>query len=47
MYEICPTEKAIFIAEGAGHGLAFPKDQEGYYKAVRAFESVWDKEKFV
>ena len=34
---------AIFIAEGAGHGLAFPKDQSGYYKAVGDFEKVWKK----
>ena len=38
MYEICPTQKAIFTAKGAGHGLAFLKDPEGYYKAVRAFD---------
>lgn len=43
MYEVCPTEKALYITKGAGHGLAFPKDQEGYYKAVREFEKVWDK----
>lgn len=44
MYEICPTEKAMYISPGAGHGLAFPKNQEGYYKAVREFESVWKKD---
>ena len=43
MFDVCPTEKAFYIAKGAGHGLAFPKDQEGYYKAVRDFESVWNK----
>ena len=43
MYELCPTEKAILMVEGAGHGLAFPKDQQGYYKAVGAFEEVWNK----
>ena len=40
MFEVCPVQKAFFIAKGAGHGLAFPKDQEGYYKAVLDFESV-------
>lgn len=40
MYDVCPTEKAIFIAEGADHGLAFPKDQDGYYRAVGDFDSV-------
>lgn len=43
MYDLCPTEKAFFIAKGAGHGLAFPKDQSGYYKAVGDFEKVWNK----
>ena len=43
MYDVCPTEKTFFIAKGAGHGLAFPKDQEGYYRSIRAFESVWNK----
>ena len=43
MYDVCPTEKAIFYAKDAGHGLAFPKDQEGYYKAVGEFEKVWNK----
>ena len=43
MYDACPTEKAFFIAKGAGHGLAFPKDQSGYYKAVGDFEKVWNK----
>ena len=43
MYEICPTEKAILKVKGAGHGLAFPVDQKGYYKAVGDFESVWKK----
>lgn len=38
MYEICPTEKAIFVAKGAGHGLAFLKDADGYYRAVREFD---------
>ena len=43
MYEICPTEKAIYVSPGAEHGLAFPKNQEGYYKAVGDFEKVWKK----
>lgn len=43
MYEACPTEKAIYVCESAGHGLAFPKDQEKYYAAVRDFEKVWNK----
>ena len=43
MYEACPTEKAMYVCKGAGHGLAFPKDQQGYYAAVRDFEKVWNK----
>ena len=38
MYEVCPTEKAIFVAKGAGHGLAFLKDADGYYRSVRDFD---------
>ena len=43
MYDACPTEKAMYVCKGAGHGLAFPKDQQGYYAAVRDFEKVWNK----
>ena len=38
MYEVCPTEKALFVAKDAGHGLAFLKDADGYYSAVREFD---------
>ena len=41
LYRECAAEKSIFTVPGAGHGLAFPKDREGYFKAVRAFESTW------
>ncbi len=30
--------KSLHIIEGAGHGLAFPKDKEGYIKALSDFE---------
>ena len=43
MYEACSSAKSIYIAKGADHGLAFPKDQEAYYAAVRDFEQVWKK----
>lgn len=43
MYEVCSAGKALYVSPGAGHGLAFPKNQEGYYKAVRDFECVWKK----
>ena len=38
MYEVCPTEKAIFVAKDAGHGLAFLKDADGYYRSVIDFD---------
>ena len=37
MYEACPTRKRLVVIPGAGHGLAFPVDQEGYLKAAGEF----------
>ena len=31
-------KKMLYTVEGAGHGLAFPKDRVGYYKALGEFE---------
>jgi len=31
--------KKLVAVPGVGHGLAFPADREGYYKAIREFES--------
>ena len=36
-YAACRTEKAIYTVPDAEHGLAYPADGEGYFKALRAF----------
>lgn len=39
-YEACGSaQKRLVTIEGAGHGLAFPKDQEGYIAAIRSFQA--------
>lgn len=43
MYDACPTEKVLITVKGAGHGLAFIMDQEGYISRVKEFDSVWKK----
>ena len=43
MYEVCPTPKSLIEIKGAGHGLAFPADKEGYLQALRDFEKTWRK----
>ena len=37
MYEACPTPKRFVKVEGAGHGLAYIIDGEGYLKALEQF----------
>lgn len=37
MYDACASRKRLVTVPGAGHGLAFPVDQEGYLKAAREF----------
>ena len=37
MYEACPTPKKFVKVEGAGHGLAYIIDGEGYLKALEQF----------
>ena len=37
MYEACPTRKALVTVPGAGHGLAFPVDQQNYLDTLREF----------
>ena len=37
LYEACPSRKRLVKVPGAGHGLAFPVDQDGYLKAAREF----------
>ena len=36
-YDACPTRKELVTIPGAGHGLAFPVDQEAYLKAAGEF----------
>ncbi len=37
LYEACPTKKAIYVAQGAGHGQAFFIDPEEYERQVFDF----------
>lgn len=43
MYEVCQAPKKLITVPGAGHGLAFPVDIDGYIREVRAFEVYWNK----
>ena len=36
-YEACASRKQLVLIPGAGHGLAFPVDQDGYVKALYEF----------
>lgn len=36
-YDACTARKALVTVPGAGHGLAFPVDEEGYLHALREF----------
>ncbi|MBQ6823873.1 MAG: alpha/beta hydrolase [Clostridia bacterium] len=37
LYEACPSRKKLILIPGAGHGLAFPADQEKYIQEMRGF----------
>ena len=37
MYDACMSRKQLVKVPGAGHGLSFPVDQEGYLKEAKAF----------
>ena len=37
LYAACPTEKELFLAEGAGHGQALYLDPEAYFDCVFSF----------
>ena len=39
MYAVCPTNKKIKLISGAGHGLAYPVDPDGYVGALADFEA--------
>lgn len=36
-YEVCASQKELFLVEGAGHGTSFLKEPEKYKKLVRDF----------
>ncbi|MBE6632999.1 MAG: alpha/beta hydrolase [Ruminococcaceae bacterium] len=36
-YRVCSSEKRMVTVHGAGHGLCFPVDKEGYLQALREF----------
>ena len=38
LYEACNTPKRLVAVKGAGHGLAYPKDEAGYITALKEFE---------
>ena len=42
-YEHCISSKKLVIIPGAGHGLSFPVDQEGYIRELRAFADTYWK----
>ena len=43
-YAACISPKRLVTTPGAGHGLCYPADEEGYIAAVRAFdEKYWRK----
>jgi len=37
VYDACSSPKKLFTTPGAGHGLAYLVDQDGYFKAVTEF----------
>ena len=42
LHEVCTSEKKILITiHGAGHGLAFPADQDGYVNQLIAVRDEW------
>ena len=44
LYNECSSDKKIFITvPGAGHGLAYPKDREGYVNQLNAIYREWYK----
>ena len=38
VFAVCPSQKKLVPIQGAGHGLAFPKDKAGYVGALRDFQ---------
>lgn len=45
LYDACRApKKRLYTVKGAGHGLAFPVDKEGYYKALLDFEAEYNSQ---
>ena len=43
LHEICASEKKILITiPGAGHGLAFPVDRDGYVNQLAVIRDEWN-----
>lgn len=42
MYEACAAPKKLLTVKGAGHGLAFPADKEGYIAALKEINRDWN-----
>ena len=40
-YDACTCQKKLVLVPGAGHGLSYLLDPEGYLAAVREFEGYW------
>ena len=40
-YAACVSRKALWTVPGAGHGLCYPADPQGYLQALREFEPHW------
>lgn len=40
-FEACTAPKQLVTTAGAGHGLCYPADTEGYLQALREFEEQW------
>ena len=41
IYAACTTPKRLVTVPGAGHGLAYPKDEAAYIQALREFEQAY------
>lgn len=40
-YDACPAPKKLLLVPGAGHGLGYLMDPEGYLQALREFNRYW------
>lgn len=41
LYNVCTSPKRLVYVKGAGHGLAFPKDKDGYIEALQEFKQAY------